>query len=338
MKISAHSVTLQLRVPFKISYGASTTRENVLVSIDEGVGEGAVVPYYGETPQRIISYVQSREVQKAVDHFSIEDLRLPPGESSAARAAVDLALHDLWGKQQGHPLYRLWGLNPATCPRMSYTIPMSDDDDTYRQMLREKQGYPLIKLKLGSGSLEKDLWMVKTAAAEMDGTLCVDANNAWTADQALTIIPQLTDLGVLFVEQPVGRYDMDGWRKISTELPEDRPPLIADESVQGVDSISPLAGLADGINIKLAKCGGLFPARQMIHQARELGMKIMLGCMVETSVAITAMSHLAPLADYLDLDGNQLLIHDPFMGMTVDEHGTLTLPDAPGLGVTPRAE
>ncbi|MBZ0310575.1 MAG: dipeptide epimerase, partial [Anaerolineae bacterium] len=131
---------------------------------------------------------------------------------------------------------------------------------------------------------------------------------------------------------------IEGWRKISSALPKDRPPLIADESVQGVESISALAGLADGINIKLAKCGGLFAARQMIRQARELGMKIMLGCMVESSVAVTAMSHLAPLADYLDLDGNQLLKNDPYRGLLVDEQGNLTLPDAPRLGVYPHVK
>ncbi|MBZ0306463.1 MAG: hypothetical protein K8I82_10380, partial [Anaerolineae bacterium] len=182
MKISAQVITLHLKVPFKIAYGASTTRDNVLVFIDEGVGEAAVVPYYGETPQRVLSYLLSPEVQKAADDFSIENLQLPAGESSAARAAVDMALHEVWGKQQGQPLYRLWGLNPADCPSMSYTIPMTDDEATYRQMLQEKNTYPLIKLKLGSGSLEKDLWMVKTAVVEMDSRLCVDANNAWTAE------------------------------------------------------------------------------------------------------------------------------------------------------------
>lgn len=338
MKIQAKPLVLELKIPFKLSYGASTKRENVLVFIEDealtGIGEGAVVPYYHETPERIINYVENI----SVDALAIENLHLPPSESSAARAAVDIALHDLWGKKQGKPLYELWGLNPENCPQNSYTISMADDESTYRQMLQEKCTYPLIKLKLGSGSLEHDLKMVKIAKSEMTGMLCVDANNAWTADEALQIIPHLMELGVIFVEQPVAKADIEGWRTISAALPKDRPALIADESVQGIDSVPQLAGLVDGINIKLAKCGGLFAARNMIQQASALGMKIMLGCMVETSVAITAMSHLAPLADYLDLDGNLLLKHDPYVGTLVDEQGKLTLPKKSGLGVVARAE
>lgn len=341
MKFHTKPLRLDLKVPFKISYGTSTMRENVLVFAEAGeltgVGEAAVVPYYYETPQRVMDYIENL-VDEA---WSIEELylHLPPSESSAAQAGLDIALHDVWGKQQGKPLYELWGLNPENCPSNSYTIPMSDDKQAYRQMLEEKQDYPLLKLKLGSGSLEKDLEMVKLARTLTDSTLCVDANNAWTAEQSLSIIPHLLDLDVVFVEQPVAKADMDGWRILSQQLPKNRPLLIADESVQGVESVSALAGLVDGINIKLAKCGGLSAARNMIQQARQLGMKVMLGCMVETSVAITAMSHLAPLADFLDLDGNSLLKQDPYRGTLVDEAtGQLTLPHTPGLGVSPRVE
>ena len=343
MKIAVRPLTLTLETPFKLSYGATTVRENVLVQLDDGaftgVGEAAVVPYTGETPARVSAYLSDPAVAAALGDSALwlEDAldRLPPGESAAARAAVDMALHDLWGQRLGQPLYRLWGLNPARSPRSSFTIAMDDDETGYRDRLRAAAHFGLIKLKLGSGDWRADLERVRIARDAVDVPLCVDANGGWSADDGLAIIPRLAGLGVVFVEQPVARDDADGWRALRDGLPGDRPPLIADESVQGVASVPPLAGLVDGINVKLAKCGGLRPARQMIALARAYGMRILLGCMVESSVAVTAAAHLAPLADFADLDGNLLITNDPYQGVRLI-NGVVHLPDAPGLGVTPR--
>jgi L-alanine-DL-glutamate epimerase-like enolase superfamily enzyme len=345
VNITARQLALRLENPFKLSYGTSTVRENVLVQIDDGthtgVGEAAVVPYYHETPERILAYFSDPAVAAAVgdDPYLIEDAldRLPPAESPAARAAVDMALHDLWAQHLGQPLYRLWGLNPARIPDSSFTVAMADDETTYREHVRAARAYSLIKLKLGSGDWRTDWRTVQIAREETAAPLCVDANGGWSVEDSLAIIPRLAEIGIVFVEQPVARDNLAGWRALRESLPEAHPPLIADESVQGVESVPPLAGIADGINVKLAKCGGLRPARQMIMLARAYGMKVMIGCMVESSVAVTAAAQLAPLADFADLDGNLLITNDPYRGLQVDA-GRVTLPDAPGLGVKPYAE
>ncbi len=342
MKITTQKLALQLEKPFKLSYGTTTVRQNILVRLDDGAyvgyGEAAVVPYYGETAERVLGYLEDPALLAAVDGDAAwlqETLdRLPPTESGPARAAIDLALHDRWGQALGQPLYRLWGLNPAHCPLSSFTVSMAEDEDTYRANVREAQQYGIVKLKLGSGDLATDLRMVHIAREEISGQLCVDANAGWSAEEALDIIPRLAALDLLFVEQPVKRDDFDGWRALVDGLPPDRPPLIADESVQGVDSVPPLAGIVDGINIKLAKCGGLGPARRMIALARAYGLRVMIGCMVESSVAVTAAAHLAPLVDFADLDGNLLITNDPFRGMQM-QGGRIRLPDGPGLGVAP---
>lgn len=343
MQLSIEQLKLELEVPFKISYGATTVRENILVHLKEGkfsgVGEAAVVPYYNETTARVSHYLKHIPLEILNTEFLEDTLRqLPLSESSMAKQGIDLALHDLWGKQLGQPLYRLWGLNPDNCPLVSFTIGMEEDVKTYREKLHDSAQYPLLKLKLGSGDPDYDLKMVKMARTELgDHILCVDANGGWSAEEALTMIPKMADYEMIFVEQPVAKADFDGWRTLRKSLPVGMPPLIADESVQGVESVLPLVGLADGINIKLAKCGGLRPARQMITLARAHGLQLMIGCMVESSVAISAAAQLAPLMDYADLDGNLLIRNDPYSGAKM-ENGRMILPDAPGLGVKRRAE
>jgi L-alanine-DL-glutamate epimerase-like enolase superfamily enzyme len=200
-----------------------------------------------------------------------------------------------------------------------------------------ERAYKLIKLKLGSGDWRTDWRLVKIAREETAAPLCVDANGGWSVDDSLAIIPRLAEMGIVFVEQLIAKDNLAGWRTLRESLPGKHPPLIADESVQGVESVPPLVGIADGINVKLAKCGGLRPARQMILLTRAYGMKVMIGCMVESSVAVTAAAQLAPLADFADLDGNLLITNDPYRGLRVDA-GRVTLPDAPGLGVKPHHE
>jgi L-alanine-DL-glutamate epimerase-like enolase superfamily enzyme len=345
MHIEVQTLGLQLQNPFTLSYGTSTVRENVIVWISDGqfigIGEAAVVPYYHETPTRVSAYITDPRVAVALndDPLCLDDIldRLPPSESQSALAAVDMALHDLWAQHLGHPLYRLWGLNPTRCPRSSFTVAMTKTDAEYREHVQAAQQYGMVKLKLGSSSWEKDWRLVQIARQVIKGDLCVDANGGWGAIEALSIIPRLAELGVIFVEQPVARDDFDGWRTLRELLPEGMPPLIADESVQGIESVLPLSDLVDGINVKLAKTGGIRSAYQMITLARACGLKVMIGCMIESSVAVTAAAHLAPLADYADLDGNLLISNDPFSGVQMNE-GYLTLPDRPGLGVIPRTQ
>lgn len=340
MSIRSERLSLKLENPFKIAYGATTTRQNILVHISDGeltgVGEAAVVPYYGETPERVTAYFEHPDLPSLIGEevLLLEDVldHLPQTESLAARAALDMALHDLWAKKLGQPLYRLWGLNPERCATSSYTVALADDEPAYRKLLETAQNFPVVKLKLGSGSLDTDLSFAKIAHAVLSAQICVDANGGWSAQDALTIIPRLAEMGVLFIEQPVAKVNFEGWRILREQLPIDMPPLIADESMQGIESVLPLAALVDGINIKLAKCGGLRPARQIITLARALGMRVMIGCMVESSVAISAAAALTPLADYADLDGNLLITNDPYRGAR-NVHGKLSLPAAPGLGV-----
>lgn len=345
MQLRTEIVSLQLKVPFKVSYGASTERRNVLLYLEHdgqtGIGEAAIVPYYG---------ISAEAVQTALEAPSlIETLAAQPFDLATAlgvladidlmpaRAALDMALHDLWGQHQGQPLHKLWGLDANQTPLNSYTIGMVDDMVAYREQLAAAAEYPIIKLKLGSGNIDADAERVRIARAVLtECDLCVDANGGWSVDETLNILPVLIDCGSLFIEQPLAKDNLAGWQTLRKKLPADPPPLIADESVQGLASIEPLIGLADGINIKLAKCGGLNAARQMIARAHEAGLRVMLGCMVESSVAITAAAQLAPAADYLDLDGHLLITNDPYRGAMMTE-GAVILPSGGGLGLAPSA-
>jgi len=337
MHIHAEPITLTLRTPFRIAHGTSTTRQNVLVHLDDATGVAAIVPYYDTPVETVVAYVNALALAEVVagDPLLLEDAlaALPPGPAPA-RAALDLALHDRWGKRLGQPLYRLWGLNPARAPLSSYTLVLADEAE-FRQSAREARGLPVLKIKLGTGSLDGDEALVRIAAEETSARLCVDANAAWSAPDALRIIPRLAAYNLLFIEQPVAQHDLDGWRTLAEQLPAGMPPLIADESVHDSRDVIRLAGIAGGINIKLAKCGGLREARRMIALAHAFGMKVMLGCMVESSVGVTAAAHLTPLVDYADLDSTLLTTNDPYAGLAW-EQGRLILPDAPGLGVTRR--
>ena len=338
MTLRTEILTLHLRTPFRIAHGVSESRQSVIVHLPDGaLGEAALAPYYGITPEHVLAYLANPQVEAALggDPMLREDIldALPPGPMPA-RAALDIALHDLAGKRLGVPLYRLWGLNPARAPLSSFTIGQERDARALRQKLREAAHYPVIKLKLGSGSATTDEATVRIAREELPGAqLCVDANAGWSVDEAVAIIPRIAEYGLLFVEQPLARDDLEGWRALRPRLPQDAPFLIADESVHTTRDIPPLVGSADGINIKLAKSGGLREAWRMIQVARAFDMRVMIGCMVESAVGVTAAAHLAPLVDYADLDGNLLVTDDPFTGVVM-HNGLLTLPDAPGLGVT----
>ncbi len=340
MDIRIEPITLQLRTPFRIAHGTSVARYNVLVHVGDGVGEAALAPQYGYSQADVAAYVEGLDLDAVLgdDPLALEERldRLPAGPGPA-RAAVDVALHDLWGQRLGYPLYRLWGLGPARCPLSSLTLSIAEDEQDMRRKVREAEGFPILKLKLGSGDVALDEALVRAAREETAARLCVDANSAWSVEEAAHLIPRLASYDLLFIEQPIAALDVRDWHVLRRRLPPGLPPLVADESVHRGADILALVGAADGVNVKLAKAGGLREAHRMITLARTVGMRVMLGCMVESSVGITAAVHLAPLVDWADLDGNLSLLNDPYVGVRMAQ-GRLGLPDRPGLGVTRRSE
>jgi L-Ala-D/L-Glu epimerase len=236
----------------------------------------------------------------------------------------------LAGKRLGMPVYRLWGLDPFRVPRSSFTIAIAPTSAELEQRVKDAAAYPILKIKLGTDRDTEILRTVRQAAP--DKTLRVDANAAWTAKHALDMVDVLVDHGVEFLEQPVPAQDVEGLRYVRERS---KLPIIADESCVTSADIPRLLGGVDGINIKLSKCGGLREALRMIATARSHGLLVMAGCMVETSLGITAAAHFAPLLDFADLDGAALLRDDPYVGATIDG-GVIRIPDAPGLGVEVR--
>ena len=336
LNLTYEPITLNLETPFKIAHGTSVARHNVLVCIDDGqqqgLGEAAAVVQHHETQQGVMDYLAALP-KLPDDAFELHDILdgLPPG-SQAARAAVDIALHDLIGKKLGQPLYRLFGLNPARAPQTSFTIGLGTVDQVRGKAIAAAKDFGILKLKLDSDEAHS-LSLVRTVRTETRARIVIDANCAWTEAQALRMIPALAELGVEWVEQPLPEEDLAGVRRIRDVSPL---PIFADEPVRTARDIPRLAGGVDGVNIKLMKAGGLREALRMISVARALDLQVMLGCMVETSLGVTAAAHLAPLVDWADIDGNLTVTNDPFLGVQV-ERGRLVLPDGPGLGVTPRA-
>jgi L-alanine-DL-glutamate epimerase-like enolase superfamily enzyme len=263
---------------------------------------------------------------EALEHTLARTIRF----NGAARAAVSAALHDMMGKRLGVPLYRLWGLDPAASPLTSFTVAIAPDEKTLRERVTEAAQYPVLKIKLGTSWDERIVRVVREM--EPKKVLRVDANAAWTPKFALRIIPLLQELGVEFVEQPLPPEDLDGMRFVRERS---SLPIVADESCLVAADIPKLAGVVDGINIKLAKCGGLREALRMIATARAHGMLVMAGCMIESSLGITAAAHFAPLLDCVDLDGAALVANDPYVGASIDG-GRVALPGGSGLGVTLR--
>ena len=337
MKLAHEIVALRTKHPFIIARGGSSEYRVVRVTVTDadgltGWGEAAPSKHYGETADTVVSVLPLlAHVVEGADGWSLEALERAMakaiGFNASARAAISAALHDLVAKRLGVPLYRLWGLDPAASPPTSFTISIAPDEATLRERIREAAGYPVLKIKLGSSWDERIMHIVREM--EPGKVLRVDANAAWTPRHAIRMIPMLHELGVEFVEQPLRPHDIEGLRFVRerSEL-----PIIADESCLVSTDIPALAGMVDGINIKLAKCGGLREALRMVATARAHGMSVMCGCMVESSLGITAAAHLAPLLDYADLDGAALVVNDPYVGATI-EGGKVELPTGIGLGV-----
>jgi len=329
MKLHWEPITLDLKTTFRVAHGASDQRHNVLVYLEDGVGEAATVPYYGETRPGIFEYLQSVP-DLGDDPFDLDEvLSRRPAGSRAARAAIDEALHDLWGKKLGQPLYRLFGLNPDKLPLTSFTIGMDEPDVMAEQVKAAK--YPIIKIKLGS---EKDEAIVAAIRSVTNAKLLADANAGWTRERALQIIPRLLEYDLELIEQPLAVEDVQGYFWLKQKLRQQKIdiPIFADESAKTSHDVVKLAGAIDGVVVKTMKSEGIREALRMIHTARAHDIQVMLGCFIESSVGVTAAAHLAPLCDYADLDGPLLIKNDPYRGLKY-EGAKLTLPDGPGLGV-----
>ncbi len=339
MKLSHEVISLETRYPFVIARGGYAAHENVVVRLvdDQGIegwGEAAPNRYYGESVGSVVAALeQFVPILSSADAWSLEAIeaqlnRVLRGNGSA-KSAVSAALHDIVGKRLGIPIYRMWGLDAADVPQSSFTIAIADNEGL-RQRVADAAQYPILKVKLGTDRDMEIIRVIREAAP--DKRLRVDANAAWTPSEAVAMAIFLKDYDVEFVEQPVAAHDIDGLRFVRARSPL---PIIADESCLIATDIPRLAGAVDGISLKLAKCGSLREAVRMVHVARSFGMMVMAGCMIESSLGISAVAQIAPLLDHADCDGAALLAHDPFSGVTI-AGGNIKLCDGPGLGVTRR--
>jgi L-alanine-DL-glutamate epimerase-like enolase superfamily enzyme len=337
IRMETEVLNLRTRHPFIIARGGQSDYRTVwvrLVDRDglEGWGEAAPAHIYGESTETVIAALEAYAEHLPSDPLQLEEterrweklLRLNP----SARCALSAALHDLVGKRLGVPVYRLWGLDAAQAPRSTFTIGI-DTAVKIREKVLEAEQYPILKVKLGS---DRDLEILKTIRSATDKELRVDANTGWTVKQTIRMLPVLEEYGVTVLEQPLPAEDLDGLRAVTRAS---KIPVIADESCLTAADIPGLVGRVDGINIKLAKCGSLREALRMIAIARAHHLLVMVGCMIESSIAITAAAHFTPLVDIVDLDGAALLANDPFVGATIDG-GQVRLPDGPGLGLSRR--
>jgi L-Ala-D/L-Glu epimerase / N-acetyl-D-glutamate racemase len=329
--MTARKATVRLAETFTISRGSEDEAHVIQVTVEHdgvtGNGEAAPIERYDESVESGLAWLEG--VELVDDPFALDELaqRLPPGEH-AARAALDHALHDLQGKLTGLPVYRLLGLRPAG-PPTSWTIWLGDPDDMARRTEKiATRGFRRLKLKLG-GRDGLDVERVNAVRSVTDLPLQCDVNEAWTLDEALEYLPQMK---LEYCEQPLPAGDPDG-----AELKRRAPlPIYVDEDCHTLDDVAPCAERAHGINIKLAKSGGIREAVRMTHAARALGLGVMLGCMVESGLGIAPGAHIASLMDHVDLDGNLLLAHDPWPGVTFAD-GIQLPADAPGLGVAAAA-
>ena len=334
MKLSYMPYELQLRHAFNLAKYSRTTTPDVQVQIEldgiVGYGEASMPPYLGESVESVCKFLSQVDLSQFSDPFRLEEILdyvdgIAPN-NRAAKASIDIALHDLLGKIMGQPWYKIWGLSPEEAPNTSFTIGI-DKADVVRQKVLEAEPYKVLKVKMG---LDNDKELVEIIRSMTDRPICVDANQGWSdKHKALVMIEWLYDKNCLFVEQPMPKEMLDetAWLREHSNL-----PIIADEAFQRLGDIKRFHGVYDGINIKLMKSTGLHEAYQMVTLARALDMKIMVGCMTETSCAVTAAAQISPLVDWADLDGNLLIANDRFDGIKI-VNGQVTIPDRPGIGV-----
>ncbi len=337
MRLTHEPLPLTTAFEFRISVGASTGHANTLVRIEHGgitgLGEASPSHYYGENQRLVEAALDTWAPHLGDDPFALEAiegrLRGVLRGHGSAHAALDMAIHDWIGKRLGLPVWKLFGLDPSTTPFSCVTLGLASPEEMEKK-LETVLDFPRIKVKLGAPG---DVENLRRIRARYRGMLQVDANTAWSPADAVRVLREIEPLGIELVEQPVAREDLDGLRWVRERS---GIPLFADESCHHLRDLGNLAGRVDGVNLKLMKTGGLREMQRMIHAARALGLKVMLGSMVESSLALSAAAQLAPLADYLDLDGHWLLKHDPFAGAP-GERGRIALSDRPGLGALPSA-
>lgn len=335
MKLTLRDLHLPMRHPFTIAHGTTTVQHNLLVELSDagqtGYGEGASSHAYAEFTADAMraALEQARPIIEGTSFNTPEELweRVFPvlGHNRFALCALDEAAHDLWGKRLGQPVWKLWGLELKNLPASDYTIGI-DPIEKMVEKMNEFPGWPIYKIKLGT---ENDIEIVRELRRHTQAVFRIDANTAWTAEQTIAFAPQLKELGVEFLEQPLKANDWEGMKRV---FAESALPVIADESCLIESDVARCHGSFHGINIKLTKAGGLTPARRMIAEARRLGLKVMVGCMSESSVGISAIGMLLPLLDYVDMDGALLIGKDVAEGVYLDR-GVAIFPDRPGSGV-----
>ncbi len=335
MKIRVAAVELETALPFVTAHGGGSRHRNVLVEIEHeglcGLGEAAPSPYHGETAATVLAALATLvpAVETVASPLQVEAVHAAMEAAlaghRAAKAAIDIACHDWMGKRAGLPLFALFGLDPAMTPPSSYTVPIVSPAEAAAAIAAGER-FRVLKVKMGDPADMERLAQVRAATAK---PLRVDANGGWSAPEAIERLSTLGAAGVELVEQPVPAADLLGLARVRDAS---RLPIIADEPALTAADIPRLAGMADGVNVKLAKAGGIRPALAMIQTARAHGLRIMLGCMVETSIGIAAAAHLAPLVDWVDLDGHLLLARDPAAGLALVAGRVLPAP-RPGLGV-----
>jgi L-alanine-DL-glutamate epimerase-like enolase superfamily enzyme len=342
MKLSFKPYPLQMQHTFTVAEYSRNSTPDVLTQIEyEGVigyGEASMPPYLGESIDTATHFLSKVNLEQFPDPFRTEDILAYVDSialgNPAAKASIDIALHDLQGKLVNQPLYKLWGLNPEKTPYTDFTIGI-DKPDVVRaktiEAMKMKEHLKLLKVKLGRGNDEE---MINTVREITNVPLYVDVNQGWTdRNKALDMIYWLKEKGIVMVEQPMPKNQIDDMAWLTENSPL---PTMADEAFQRLpDIVDKIHGVYSGINIKLMKSTGLYEARKMITVARALNMKVMIGCMTETSCGVSAVSQLAPLVDWADLDGNLLIKNDPFVGMRVVE-GRVQLTQLPGIGIKKR--
>ena len=326
-------LALRLRHPFTIARGTIDVARTLVFRLAwnglEGLGESVPIARYDESIETVERWYAGHPLQ-GDDPYRLESLlydAIPP----AARCGLDIALHDLIAKDCGRPLYRLLGLDPERTPYTSFTIGMSDPQTTIAKV-REAGDATVLKVKLGSGVVRRDVETVAAVRGAFTGTIRIDANEGWNAEEAVRALREIARYDVEFCEQPIpaGSPEQLRWVRERVDV-----PIVTDEDSLCATDLPRLIGCVDGVNVKLAKTGGIRGAVRMIHTARSLGFKVMLGCMVESQISAAAAAHLSPLVDWADIDGPLLTADDPFDGITY-ARGKIVLPNLPGLGVHPR--
>lgn len=339
LKLSWRPYELRLRHLFGVAGSARTSTQGVQVSLEyEGVtgyGEASMPPYLGESAASVQEFLSRVDLSSYSDPFRMEeildDVDRIAENNAAAKASVDIALHDLVGKLIGQPWWRIWGFSPEKTPSTFYTIGI-DTPDMVVKKTREAPNFPILKVKLGRTPAE-DKEMIEAIRSITDRPIAVDANQGWREKTlALDMIEWLREKGVVLIEQPMSKHKPDDIAWITARSPL---PIMADESLQRLWDLPALSSVFSGVNIKLMKCTGMREAKKMITAARTFGMKVMIGCMTETSCAISAAAQLSPAVDWADLDGNLLIANDIFDGVHVSDTGKLLLTDRPGIGVEP---